>query len=142
MDRSADIRREDVSQGASRVSAFPEVRAALLDVQRRMGEAGGVVMEGRDIGTVVFPDAEVKVFLTASVEARARRRHDELVARGVQPDLSAVLREIEERDARDSGRAVAPLRQAPDAVLLDTSDLGLSDVVGRLVEIARAGRTD
>lgn len=142
VDRSADIRREDVSQGASRVSAFPEVRAALLDVQRRMGEAGGVVMEGRDIGTVVFPDAEVKVFLTASVEARARRRHDELVARGVQPDLSAVLREIEERDARDSGRAVAPLRQAPDAVLLDTSDLGLSDVVGRLVEIARAGRTD
>ncbi len=142
VDRSADIRREDVSQGASRVSAFPEVRAALLDVQRRMGEAGGVVMEGRDIGTVVFPDAEVKVFLTASVEARARRRYEELVARGVQPDLSAVLREIEERDARDSGRAVAPLRQAPDAVLLDTSDLGLSDVVGRLVEIARGGRTD
>ena len=142
VDRSADIRREDVSQGASRVSAFPEVRAALLDVQRRMGEAGGVVMEGRDIGTVVFPDAEVKVFLTASVEARARRRYEELVARGVQPDLSAVLREIEERDARDRGRAVAPLRQAPDAVLLDTSDLGLSDVVGRLVEIARGGRTD
>lgn len=140
--RSADIRREDVSQGASRVSAFPEVRAALLDVQRRMGEAGGVVMEGRDIGTVVFPDAEVKVFLTASVEARARRRHEELVARGVQPDLSAVRAEIEERDTRDSGRAVAPLRQAPDAVPLDTSDLGLMEVVERLVEIARAGRSD
>ncbi len=142
-DRSIDIRREDISQGASRVSAFPEVRAALLDVQRRMGESGGIVMEGRDIGTVVFPDAEVKVFLTASVEARAQRRFDELVARGVQPDLSAVRDEILERDARDSGRAVAPLRQAPDAVRLDTSGLPLAAVVDRLVEIARgAGQVD
>lgn len=138
-DRSVDIRREDISQGASRVSAYPEVRQALLEVQRRMGERGGVVMEGRDIGTVVFPHAEVKVFLTASVDARARRRFQELVDRGVQPDLSAVREEIEERDARDSGRAVAPLRQATDAVRLDTSDLPLSQVVEQLVEIARAG---
>ncbi|HEY8432666.1 MAG TPA: (d)CMP kinase [Sandaracinaceae bacterium] len=143
VDRSDAIRREDISQGASRVSAHPEVRAALLEVQRRMGEGGGVVMEGRDIGTVVFPDAEVKVFLTASVEARARRRYEELLARGLQPSLDAVRSEIEERDARDSGRAVAPLRQAPDAVRLDTSELSIEDVVDRLVRIARsAGAAD
>ena len=100
-------------------------------------------MEGRDIGTVVFPDAEVKVFLTASVEARARRRYEELLARGLQPSLDAVRSEIEERDARDSGRAVAPLRQAPDAVRLDTSELSIEDVVDRLVRIARsAGAAD
>jgi cytidylate kinase len=141
VDRSADIRREDIAQGASRVSAHPEVRAALLGVQREMGARGGVVMEGRDIGTVVFPDADVKVFLTASTDARARRRTEELLARGLHPSIEAVRREIEERDARDSGRDVAPLRQADDAVRLDTSDLGLDEVVERLVRIvhARAG---
>lgn len=138
VDRSIDIRREDISQGASRVSAHPEVRDALLGVQREMGTRGGVVMEGRDIGTVVFPDAEVKVFLTASVDARARRRTEELLARGLHSSIDAVRREIEERDERDSGREVAPLREAADAVRLDTSDLGLSEVVDRLVAIVRA----
>lgn len=135
VDRSADIRAEDISQGASRVSAHPEVREALLGVQRAMGREGGVVMEGRDIGTVVFPDADVKVFLTASVDARAARRSEELVARGVQRDIDAVRREIEERDERDTHRAVAPLRRAADAVYLDTSALGLDAVVDRLATL-------
>ncbi len=139
VDRSADIRHEDISQGASRVSAHPEVREALLGVQRELGARGGVVMEGRDIGTVVFPDAEVKVFLTASADARARRRTEELLARGLHSSIDAVRREIEERDQRDSERDVAPLRQADDAIRLDTSDLGLDEVVDRLVAIARAG---
>ncbi len=138
IDRSDDIRREDVSQGASQVSAHLPVREALLGAQRAMGREGGVVMEGRDIGTVVLPDADVKIFLTASLQARTRRRHDELVARGVRTDLDAVRREIEERDARDTQRAVAPLRQAPDAVRLDTSDLELHDVVDELVRLVRA----
>jgi cytidylate kinase len=135
VDRSADIRTEDISQGASRVSAHPEVREALLGVQRAMGREGGVVMEGRDIGTVVFPDADVKVFLTASADARAARRAEELVARGVQRDIDAVRREIEERDERDTHRAVAPLRRAEDAVYLDTSALGLDAVVDRLATL-------
>jgi cytidylate kinase len=137
VDRSDEIRREDVSQGASRVSAHPEVREALLGVQRRMGAEGGVVMEGRDIGTVVFPDADVKIFLTASVDARTARRHGELLARGVHLDVDSVRREIEERDERDTNRAVAPLRRADDAVLLDTSALDLPEVVDRLVAIVR-----
>lgn len=134
-DRSADIRREDISQGASRVSTHAEVREALLGVQREMGRHGGVVMEGRDIGTVVFPDADVKIFLTASVEARAQRRRDELAARGLQCDIDAVRSEIEERDQRDTNRAVAPLRRAPDAIHLDTSHLELDEVVDRLVAL-------
>jgi cytidylate kinase len=137
VDRSEDIRREDISQGASQVSAHPEVRDALLGAQREMGREGGVVMEGRDIGTVVLPDADVKIFLTATLDARTHRRHEELVARGVHMDMDSVRREIEERDARDTQRAVAPLRQAPDAVRLDTSGLLLSDVVDELVRIVR-----
>lgn len=134
VDRSVDIRQPEISQGASRVSAHPAVREALLGVQRRMGEEGRVVLEGRDIGTVVFPHAEVKVFLTASVDARARRRHRELGGTG---ELEDVRREIEIRDDRDSNRAVAPLKQAEDAVLLDTSDMQLADVVDRLEAIVR-----
>lgn len=136
-DRSADIRTPDISQGASKVSAHPPVREALLGVQRRMGEAGGVVLEGRDIGTVVFPDAPVKVFLTASNAARAQRRHEELVSRGVASDLAAVREEMEERDARDSSRDVAPLKPADDAVVVDSTELDLDGVVARLLEIVR-----
>ncbi len=140
VDRSAAIREPDISQGASQVSAHPSVRAALLGVQRAMGERGGVVLEGRDIGTVVFPDAPVKVFLTASTEARARRRYDELVASGASADLSEVRAEIEERDARDSGRAIAPLRAAADATVLDSTELDLDGVIEHLVKIvSRAG---
>lgn len=137
VDRSTDIRAPDISQGASRVSAFPPVRAALLGVQRAMGEAGGCVLEGRDIGTVVFPNADVKVFLTASVEARVGRRYEELLEAGGDVDRDAVRAELETRDARDSGREVAPLRPADDAVLVDTTDLHLDAVVERLVEIVR-----
>ncbi|MCC7534565.1 MAG: (d)CMP kinase [Deltaproteobacteria bacterium] len=141
-DRSADIRTPDISMGASTVSAHPEVRAALLGLQRRLGERGGVVLEGRDIGTVVFPDAEVKVFLTARDELRAERRRDEIARRGGPvPSLEETLREVRERDLQDSTRAVAPLRPAEDAVHLDTSGLGIDDVVEQLAAIVerRAG---
>lgn len=139
-DRSDDVRRPDISQGASKVSAHPVVRAALLGVQREMGSDGGVVLEGRDIGTVVFPGADVKVFLTASAAARAKRRYDELVGLGGSPDLDEVKAEMEARDTRDTERAVAPLRPAEDANVLDCSTLSLDDVVDRLVVIvAEAG---
>ena len=133
-DMTLAIRRQEIGQGASRVSAIPGVRAALLDLQRAAGARGAVVLEGRDIGTVVFPDAEAKFFLTASVEVRARRRFDELVARGAPVDLSEVERDVVERDRRDSERAVAPLRQADDAVLVDSSTLTIDEVVRRIVE--------
>ncbi len=131
-DVSAAIRTPEISQGASKVSALPEVRAALLDLQRRLGTAGGVVAEGRDIGTVVFPDAGAKFFLTASPEVRARRRYEELRAAGKEVDEAATLREIVERDERDSTRAAAPLKQADDAVLVDSTGLSADAVVARM----------
>jgi CMP/dCMP kinase len=133
-DMTLAIRRQEIGQGASRVSAIPGVRAALLDLQRAAGARGAVVLEGRDIGTVVFPDAEAKFFLTAKVEVRARRRFDELVARGAPADLGEVERDVVERDRRDAERAVAPLRQADDAVLVDSSTLTIDEVVRRIVE--------
>ncbi len=135
-DRSDDIRTPDISQGASIVSKHPEVREALLGLQRRLGAEGGVVLEGRDIGTVVFPDAELKVFLTASVEARAHRRVEDLARRGIDEDVEKVLAEIRERDERDSTRAVAPLRPADDAVRVDSSNMSLEEVVSHLVDLA------
>ena len=131
-DVSAAIRTPEISQGASRVSALPEVRAALLDLQRRLGAQGGVVAEGRDIGTVVFPDAQAKFFLTASPEVRARRRFEELQAAGKAVDEAATLAEILERDERDSTREAAPLRQADDAILVDSSGLSADEVVSRM----------
>ncbi len=131
-DVSAAIRTPEISQGASRVSALPEVRAALLDLQRRLGAQGGVVAEGRDIGTVVFPDAGAKFFLTASPEVRARRRFEELRAAGKPVDEAATLKEILERDERDSTRAAAPLKQADDAVLVDSSGVAADEVVSRM----------
>ena len=139
-DRSDDIRTPEVSQGASRVSRHPEVRAALLALQRQLGADGGVVLEGRDIGTVVFPDAEVKVFLTASAEERARRRTEELGLRGCPEPYDAVLAEIQERDHRDSTRPVAPLRPAADAAELDSTGLDLDAVVEAVVERVEAWR--
>lgn len=139
-DVSAAIRTPEISQGASRVSALPEVRAALLDLQRRLGAQGGVVAEGRDIGTVVFPDAGAKFFLTASPHVRARRRTDELRAAGKPVDEEATLREIIERDERDSTRAHAPLKQAEDAVLVDSSGVDADEVVSRMeTEVRRRG---
>ena len=146
-DISDEIRTPEISDGASRVSARPEVRAALLDLQRRLGAAGGVVVEGRDIGTVVFPDAEAKFFLTASADERARRRAAELRAAGRAVDEAATRAEMAARDQRDSTRAAAPLRKADDAVEIDSSNLTIDEVVGRMAAIveqrarARAPRT-
>lgn len=136
-DRSLDIRTPHISMGASAVSRHPEVRAALLGMQRRLGQVGGVVLEGRDIGTVVFPDAEVKVFLTASPEVRAQRRYDELTGRGEAVSFEETLSEVVQRDHQDSTREVAPLRAAEDAVIIDTSGLDVVAVVERIHELAR-----
>ncbi len=130
------IRTPEVSQGASQVSAKKPVRQGLLSLQRRLAGDGGAVLEGRDIGTVVCPDAEVKFFLSASVEERARRRHAELAERGDPPPLERVLAEVRERDARDEGREHAPLKPADDAVVLDSTDLSPDEVVRRIVEAA------
>lgn len=134
----AEIRSEAVSLAASKVSAYPAVRALLLGFQRQLGAGGGVVLEGRDIGTVVFPDAEVKVFLTASIEARASRRAGELEAKGEAVDLERVRAEMAQRDKQDSERAIAPLKQAPDAVLVDTSAMSIESVLDRLESIVHS----
>jgi len=138
VDRSLDIRAPHISTGASRVSRHAQVRRALLGLQRRLGARGGVVLEGRDIGTVVFPDAEVKVFLTASDEARARRRHAELMRSGHEVELERVLLDIRERDRLDSERDISPLRAADDAVVMDTSDVPLSQVLDQLEALVRS----
>jgi cytidylate kinase len=135
-DLSSDIRTPEISMGASDVSKHPEVRAALLELQRQLGRDGGVVLEGRDIGTVVFPDAEAKVFLTAGAEIRAERRVRDLESRGIPADLGQTLAEIQARDAQDSGRSVAPLRAAPDAIVLDTTNLDITAVVDELARLA------
>lgn len=140
-----DLRLETVSQAASKVAAIPAVRDALLAFQRRFAAAPpdglkGAVLDGRDIGTVVCPEADVKFFLTASVEARAARRHKELLERGEQSIYARVLQDLRERDARDSGRATAPLKAADDAVRLDTSDMDADRAFAvAMAEIARRG---
>lgn len=121
------IRRPEVSEAASKISAIPQVRDFLMDMQRDMAKTNSVVMDGRDIGTVVLPNAEVKIFLTASPEERARRRCVELEQRGTPEDYEQVLSDIIERDARDSGRAAAPLKQARDAILVDTTGISLEE---------------
>jgi cytidylate kinase len=136
-DVSQAIRTPEMSQRASEVSSVPGVRAALLELQRKIGEAGGVVVEGRDIGSVVFPDAEAKFFLTASLERRAERRHTELSATANAPTLTSVLEQVTLRDRRDSERAIAPLVQAQDAALMDSTHLGIEQVVDSIVESVR-----
>lgn len=136
-DVEASIRTPEVGNLSSPVSALPRVREYLVAAQREMARGGGVVMEGRDIGTVVLPKAEVKIFLTASAEERARRRQQQLHEQGVERDLRQIIREQRERDVRDSSRAVAPLRQAEDARLLLTDDLTQEQVVDLLTEIVR-----
>ena len=126
-DVSSDIRLPEISICASNVSAHPEVRAFLLEMQRKMARENSVIMDGRDIGTVVLPDAELKIFLTASAEARAQRRLLELLGKGIDETFEAVLRDIELRDFQDTHRAEAPLRQAEDAVLLDTTEFGFDE---------------
>jgi len=136
-DVSVVIREPDVSQAASRVSALPLVREALLQTQRELGRDGGVVLEGRDIGTVVFPDAEVKVFLNAPDEVRARRRFDELRAKGKSVTLEETLSEMQRRDQRDTTREVAPLKPAADAVIIETGSLTVDQVTERVIEQVR-----
>lgn len=134
------IRSPEVSDAASVVSAHPAVREGLVAEQRRLGASGGVVMEGRDIGTVVFPDADVKVFLDATPAERARRRYQELVAKGVRVDFESLKRAEEERDRRDTTRAHSPLRRADDAVAIDTTGLTVEEIVNRIVQLARPPR--
>ncbi len=136
-DVSEAIRTPEISSGASQVSALPAVRAALLGLQRRLGAAGGVIAEGRDIGTVVFPRSRAKFFLTASPKTRAKRRYEEMRAKGQDADLAETLREMKERDARDSERDVAPLVQAADAVAVDSSRLGIDEVVETILSEVR-----
>ena len=137
-DVSKGLREYRVSALASKVSALPQVRAFLLDFQRQLAQENNVIMDGRDIGTVVLPRAEVKVFLTAAPEARARRRLLELELRGQQADYETILKEIVQRDKQDRERAAAPLKQAEDAVLLDTTQLNLEQSVEALLKIVRA----
>ena len=135
-----DLRSPEVDRCAPAVASIPGVRAALLDFQRGFGAAQGAVLDGRDIGTVIFPQADAKFFVTASVEARARRRHAELCARGVEIGLETVLRDMEARDAADASRAAAPLVPADDAVLLDTTSLDADGVFrAALAVLARKG---
>jgi cytidylate kinase len=132
-----EIRAPEVSQMASKVSALKIVRARMLDLQRSMARRGSVVAEGRDIGTVVFPNAEVKIFLDASAEERARRRFAELRAAGRPADLSETLREMEERDKRDSERDLAPLRMADDALRIDSSSVSADNVAAKVLSAIR-----
>jgi cytidylate kinase len=132
------IRTPDIGMGASTVSAHKPVRDALLDLQRQAGGTGGVVLEGRDIGTVVFPNAEVKFFLTARPEVRARRRFDELVAKGARVTFEETLSDVRQRDAQDTTRAVAPLRPAPDAIVVDSSAMTIDQTVRLMAEHVRA----
>jgi CMP/dCMP kinase len=132
-DVSKEIRRPEISICASDVAALPAVRAFLLELQRKMARENSVIMDGRDIGTVVLPDAELKIFLTASAEARAQRRMLELENKGIKSNFEEVLRDIEYRDAQDSGRAAAPLKRADDAVEIDTSSINFDESL-KLVE--------
>lgn len=134
-DVTAAIRTPEASQAASKVSALPAVRAGLLELQRRLGGRGGVVVEGRDTGTVVFPHAGAKFFLTASDEERTRRRREELAAGGKQVGFDETLREIRERDSRDASRDLAPMRPADDAVVVDSSRMTLDEVIDH-IEVA------
>ena len=135
MDVTADIRTQDISQKASLVSAHAVVRDVLLDMQRDVAKKHNVIMDGRDIGTVVLPKATVKIFLTADPAVRAKRRCDELNAKGQKANFDKVLKEIQQRDYQDTHREIAPLKQAKDAVKVDTSDLDIDAVVAAIKEI-------
>ena len=138
VDATDQLRTETAGAAASAIAAIPEVRAALKDRQRAYRQPPGLVADGRDMGTVIFPDARWKVFLTASAEERAERRHKQLSEKGVSVKLPGLLREILARDARDANRAVAPLRPADDAVRIDTTGLSIEDVVDRVLALLPA----
>ncbi|WP_101909554.1 (d)CMP kinase [Marasmitruncus massiliensis] len=134
-DVSADIRRNEISMAASNVSAIPAVREFLFELQRSFAKNNHVVMDGRDIGTVVLPHAQVKIFLTASAEERARRRFEELTQKGQQVDYDTLLAEVRQRDYNDSHRAVAPLKQADDAILADTTGNRMEESIEQILKI-------
>ncbi len=134
-DATDELRLETTGALASAIAAIPEVRAALKERQRAFRELPGLVADGRDMGTVIFPDASYKVFLTASAEERAERRHKQLKDKGVSVNFDDLLREIMARDARDAQRTVAPLKPADDAVLIDTTGIGIDDVVARVMDL-------
>lgn len=138
-DVTGNIRTGAVSMAASDVSSYPEVRAFLLETQKKIAREKSVIMDGRDIGTVVLPDADVKVFLTADAAVRAKRRFLELTERKEKVDYNTILAEINERDHNDKNRAVAPLKQADDAILLDTSKMSFDESIQALVNIIRKG---
>ena len=135
MDVTDEIRTQDISQKASLVSAHKVVRDMLLDMQRDLAKQHNVIMDGRDIGTVVLPRATVKIFLTASAEVRAQRRTDELLAKGQKADFAQTLKDIQQRDHQDANRPIAPLKQAHDAILLDTSNLDIDGVIKEMKRI-------
>ena len=136
MDVTGEIRTQDISQKASLVSAHPCVREMLLDMQRDVAKAHNVIMDGRDIGTVVLPKADVKIFLTADPEVRAKRRYEELIAKGQQANFETILKEIKQRDYQDTHREIAPLKMARDSVKVDTSNLDIDQVVAEIKAIA------
>ncbi|MBQ5398195.1 MAG: (d)CMP kinase [Ruminococcus sp.] len=136
-DVSGLIRTPEASMMASKISAIPAVRAYLLDLQRDMAKKGNVILDGRDIGTVVLPDADVKIFLTAAPEARAERRYKELVEKGMDVKYEDILADVKERDYNDSHRAIAPLKQADDAVLADTTEVDLQGSIDLIVSIIK-----
>ena len=134
---SREIRTETAGEGASRVAAMPEVRAALVERQRSFAQEPGLVADGRDMGSVIFPLARLKVFLTASADERARRRHKQLKDKGVDVSLAALSQEIAERDRRDSTRPIAPLKPADDAIIVDSTTLSVAEVVDRVLALAK-----
>lgn len=134
---TAKLREEAVGNMASISSAIPQVRAKLLELQRTLAREKDVVMDGRDIGTNVLPDANVKIYLTASVDTRAKRRYDELTEKGISCDYNEIAADIKERDKRDMNRSIAPLKQAEDAVLIDSSDMTIAEVTRAIVELCR-----
>lgn len=132
---TARLRSEEVGTMASKISVYPKVRKKLVELQRELAEKSSVIMDGRDIGTCVLPDANLKIFLTASVEARAKRRFEELREKGETPDYGEIAADIKERDNRDMNREVSPLRPAEDAVLVDSSYMGIEDVVKTVLDL-------
>ena len=134
---SKRIREEDVSVGASNVAVIPEVRKKLVELQRKMAESANVIMDGRDICSYVLPNADVKVYLTASVECRAMRRFKELEGKGEACDFEQIRQDIQERDERDMTREIAPLKQAEDATLIDSSEMGIDDVVKAIIALTK-----
>lgn len=136
-DVSSLIRNEEVSQMTSSVSTIPEVREALLSLQRNLAKENNVLMDGRDIGTCVLPNAELKIYLTASTKVRAKRRYDEMIEKGMECNLKELEASIKERDYRDMNREIAPLKQAEDAVFLDTSDMNIEEVVSAIIRLVK-----